>query len=90
MHNQLTYNLYYLIDCKRKNDKIIKIQSRGCENMWRLFARIADFIRETDKILFLLCFFASSYGCIAVMSATYETIYCADRMSYYGCCCLRQ
>lgn len=36
-----------------------------------LLSRIADFFRETDKILLLLCFFASSYGCIAVFSTTY-------------------
>lgn len=38
--------------------------------MGKLFSRIADFIRETDKLLFLLCVFASAYGCIAVFSAT--------------------
>lgn len=38
--------------------------------MGRLFARIADFIRETDKLLLILCTFAASYGCIAVFSAT--------------------
>ncbi len=31
---------------------------------------IADYIRECDKLLFLLCILASGYGCIAVMSAT--------------------
>ncbi len=36
-----------------------------------LIARIADFFRETDKLLFLLCVFATSYGCVAVFSATY-------------------
>ena len=39
--------------------------------MRHLLSRIADFFRETDKILLLLCFFASSYGCIAVFSTTY-------------------
>lgn len=33
--------------------------------MGRLFARIADFIRETDKLLLLLCTFCAGYGCIA-------------------------
>ncbi|MCQ2454704.1 MAG: FtsW/RodA/SpoVE family cell cycle protein [Clostridia bacterium] len=33
-------------------------------------SRIADFFRETDKILLSLCIFASAYGCIAVYSAT--------------------
>ncbi len=32
--------------------------------------KIADFFRESDKILLLLCFFATSYGCLAVFSAT--------------------
>ncbi len=35
-----------------------------------LWARIADFVRESDKVLLLLCFFASAYGCMAVLSAT--------------------
>jgi len=35
-----------------------------------IFSKIADFFRETDKILLSLCFFASAYGCLAVMSAT--------------------
>ncbi len=38
--------------------------------MGKLFSKIADFIRETDKFLLLLCFFASAYGCVAVYSAT--------------------
>ena len=36
----------------------------------RLIARIADFIRETDKILLILCIFSSIYGTLAVYSAT--------------------
>jgi len=39
--------------------------------MKQLFSRFADFFRESDKILLLLCFFATSYGCLAVFSATY-------------------
>lgn len=39
--------------------------------MRQLLSRFADFIRETDKILLLLCAFATSYGCLAVFSATY-------------------
>lgn len=39
--------------------------------MRHLMSRIADFFRESDKILLLLCLFASSYGCIAVFSTTY-------------------
>ncbi len=38
--------------------------------MGRIFTRIADFIRETDKLLFFLCVFATGYGCLAVYSAT--------------------
>jgi len=36
-----------------------------------LISRIADFFRETDKLLFLLCIFTTSYGCTAVFSANY-------------------
>ena len=39
--------------------------------MKHLLHRFADFFRETDKILFILCFFTSLYGCFAVFSATY-------------------
>lgn len=38
--------------------------------MGRLLGRIADFFRETDKLLLILCFTASSYGVLAVFSAT--------------------
>ena len=41
--------------------------------MKRLFAIVADYIRETDKVLLLLSFAASAYGCLAVMSATAYT-----------------
>ncbi len=41
--------------------------------MQKMFTKIADYIRECDKILFLLCLFATSYGCVAVLSATYHT-----------------
>ncbi len=36
-----------------------------------LFSRLADFIRESDKLMLILCTFAASYGCLAVFSATY-------------------
>lgn len=39
--------------------------------MRHLLSRIADFFRESDKFLLLLCLFASSYGCVAVFSTTY-------------------
>ena len=35
-----------------------------------LFAKFADFVRESDKILLSLLFLAAGYGCIAVFSAT--------------------
>ncbi len=38
--------------------------------MRRLFSRIADYIRETDKILFALCIAATAFGCLSVLSAT--------------------
>lgn len=36
-----------------------------------LLGKIADFVRESDKLLLLLTFFASAYGCMAVFSATH-------------------
>lgn len=38
--------------------------------MRHLLVKIADLFRESDKILLSLCFFASTYGCLAVFSAT--------------------
>lgn len=38
-----------------------------------LWARIADYIREVDKIMFFLCLFTSAFGCMAVLSATHYT-----------------
>ena len=35
-----------------------------------LWMKIADFIRESDKILLLLCIFTSLYGCAAVFTST--------------------
>ena len=40
--------------------------------MQRIFEKIADYIRECDKILLFLCTFASLYGCVAVLSTTYH------------------
>lgn len=34
-------------------------------------ARIADFVRESDKILLILCIFTTTYGCMSVFSATH-------------------
>ena len=39
----------------------------------KLISKIADYLRETDKLLLALCIAASSYGCIAVLSATNYT-----------------
>ena len=39
--------------------------------MIKFFERIADYIRETDKLLILLCTAASLYGAVMVLSATY-------------------
>lgn len=39
--------------------------------MRRLLTKTADFIRESDKILLIICAFASLYGCAAVFSATH-------------------
>ena len=36
-----------------------------------LFAKFADFVRESDKILLSLLFLAAGYGCVAVFSATH-------------------
>ena len=41
--------------------------------MKRIFAIIADYIRETDKLLIALVFVTSAFGCLAVMSATAYT-----------------
>ncbi len=45
----------------------------------RSFGAIADYIRETDKIMILLVFLTTAYGCLAVMSATRYT----DSMSQF-------
>ncbi len=39
--------------------------------MRHLFAKFADFVRESDKVLLALLFLAAGYGCIAVFSATH-------------------
>ena len=39
--------------------------------MRHFFAKFADYVRESDKILLSLCFLASAYGCAAVFSATH-------------------
>ncbi len=41
-----------------------------------LLSKVADYIRETDKLLLILCFITAAYGCSAVYSTTYymETV----------------
>ncbi len=41
--------------------------------MGKIVSKIADYLRECDKLLIILCLAASSYGCIAVLSATRYT-----------------
>ena len=41
--------------------------------MKNLFAIIADYIREIDKLLLVFVFAASAFGCLAVMSTTAYT-----------------
>ena len=36
-----------------------------------LLGRVADFFRESDKLLLILCMMATTYGCIAVFSTTF-------------------
>ena len=37
-----------------------------------IFRRIADYIRECDKLLYILCFVTTAFGCVAVLSTTYK------------------
>lgn len=41
--------------------------------MKKIWYRIADYVRETDKIFIILCLFAGMFGCTAVLSATNYT-----------------
>lgn len=40
--------------------------------MKMIFRRIADYIRECDKVLYILCFVTTAFGCVAVLSTTYK------------------
>ena len=42
--------------------------------MKQAFKELKNFIKETDKILLLLCMLASAFGCLSVMSATKWTV----------------
>lgn len=39
--------------------------------MKRIFHRIADYIRECDKMLYILCIITTLFGCVMVLSTTY-------------------
>jgi len=41
--------------------------------MKAIWVRIADYIREVDKIMLILCIFCTSFGCLSVLSATRYT-----------------
>ena len=49
--------------------------------MRKFFKAIKNFIKETDKILLLLCTLASAYGCVSVLSATLWTVGEGDKFS---------
>ncbi len=49
--------------------------------MKRVFKETKNFIKETDKILLLLCILASSFGCVSVLSATLWTVGDGGRFS---------
>ena len=36
-----------------------------------IFRKIADYIRECDKLLYVLCLVTTLFGCVAVLSTTY-------------------
>ena len=38
----------------------------------KIFSKIADYIRESDKIFLILCLFTTCYGCLAVLTTTYH------------------
>ncbi|MCH5190824.1 MAG: FtsW/RodA/SpoVE family cell cycle protein [Oscillospiraceae bacterium] len=49
--------------------------------MKTIFRSIKNFIKETDKILLLLCMLTSAFGCVCVLSATLRTITDSSRFS---------
>lgn len=49
--------------------------------MRKFFKIIKNFIKETDKILLLLCITASSFGCVSVLSATLWTVDDGEKFS---------
>lgn len=49
--------------------------------MRKFFKIIKNFIKETDKILLLLCITASAFGCVSVLSATLWTVDDGEKFS---------
>lgn len=49
--------------------------------MKQVFKEIKNFIKETDKVLLLLCLLASAFGCVSVLSATLWTVGEGDKFS---------
>lgn len=49
--------------------------------MKTIIRSIKNFIKETDKILLLLCVIASAYGCVCVLSATQNTAAPGERIT---------
>ena len=49
--------------------------------MRKFFKIIKNFIKETDKILLLLCITASAFGCVSVLSATLWTVGDGEKFS---------
>lgn len=49
--------------------------------MKKVFKTIKNFIKETDKILLLLCVLASAFGCLSVLSATLWTVGDGEKFS---------
>lgn len=49
---------------------VLRKQKREVSILGRLWSKIADYLRECDKLLLILCFVSGSFGCVAVLSAT--------------------
>lgn len=49
------------------------MEEKGSDIVRGIWNSIADYIRECDKVLLLLCLAASSFGCIAVLTSTHYT-----------------
>ena len=49
--------------------------------MRHIIKEVKNFIRETDKILLLLCILSSAFGCVAVLSSTLWTVGEGEKIS---------